>query len=165
MLIAVHSARSEGKRLNHRVNRNDLTLLDYVRRRNGVPLGARGALTNMLRRSLGARSFAGFWQYWNPIFGYCLGRYVYKPLKTILPAPASLVLTFVACGFVHDLVIMALRQDVAFVFTPWFFYLGIGVVLGKLMNMDLSRFSFGYKAVIHLSYLGACLVLALLVIA
>jgi len=59
-----------------------LTLAQYVRRRNGVPLGASGSLRNMFYRSLGAGSIAGFWRYWNPVFGYYLGRYIYAPLKS-----------------------------------------------------------------------------------
>lgn len=54
--------------MSRRANRTT-TLSEYVERRNGVPLGARGSLANMLRRSLGARSFAGFWRYWSPIWG------------------------------------------------------------------------------------------------
>ena len=46
-----------------------LTLEAYVKHRNGVPLGASGSLENMLVRSLGAGTFAKFWQYWNPIWG------------------------------------------------------------------------------------------------
>ncbi len=81
----------------------------------------------MLRRSFGAQSFAGFWQYWNPIFGYGLGKYVYAPLRTYLPAFIALILTFVICGLGHDLITMALRQEITFLFTPWFFFLGSGV--------------------------------------
>ncbi len=51
-----------------------LTLGQYVQHRNGVPLGDGKSLQNMLHRSLGAASFAGFWQYWNPIWGYGLGK-------------------------------------------------------------------------------------------
>jgi D-alanyl-lipoteichoic acid acyltransferase DltB (MBOAT superfamily) len=143
-----------------RAKRKELTLSEYVRRRNGVPLGASGSLTNMLTRSLGARSFAGFWQHWNPIFGFGLGKYVYAPLKRILSAGPSLILTFVVCGFIHDLVIMAIRQDMAFIFTPWFFFLGAGVVLSQQLKMDFAQFPWAVRAVAHLTYLGTCLVLA-----
>lgn len=51
-----------------------LTLAQYVHRRNGVPLGDSGSLRNMLIRSFGAGSFGRFWQYWNPIFDYGLGK-------------------------------------------------------------------------------------------
>jgi len=146
-----------------RGSHNRLTLSEYVRRRNGVPLGASGSLQNMMRRSFGARSFAGFWQYWNPIFGYCLGRFVFAPLKTVFPPYISLILTFVVTGIVHDIVTMAVRQDVAFLFTPWFFFLGIGVVLGKLSGMDIAARSWKVKATVHSIYLAVCLALAILI--
>jgi D-alanyl-lipoteichoic acid acyltransferase DltB (MBOAT superfamily) len=114
----------------------------------------------MLRHSFGARSFAGFWQHWNPIFGYCLGKYVFIPLKKISPPHVALVLTFVVTGIVHDLVTMAVRQDFAFLFTPWFLFLGIGVVLSNLTEMDIGASSWRLRAACHAAYLGACLVLA-----
>ena len=63
------------------MSRQRLSLAQYVLRRNGVPLGAPHSLQNMLYRSFGAGTYAGFWQYWNPIWGYGLGKYVYAPLN------------------------------------------------------------------------------------
>ena len=140
-----------------------LTLSDYVRRRNGVPMNAPGSLRNMFYRSFGAQSFDGFWQYWNPIFGYYLGKYVFVPLKAILPSYVALLATFVVTGVIHDLVTMAVRGDIAFLFTPWFFLLGVGVILSKATKMNISASSWGLRAVLHLAYLGGCLGLAILV--
>jgi D-alanyl-lipoteichoic acid acyltransferase DltB (MBOAT superfamily) len=145
------------------MNRRNLSLSAYVARRNGVPLGASGALRNMLRRSFGARSFAGFWQHWNPVFGYYLGRYVYAPLKKVSPPYIALVCTFVFTGIVHDLVTMAVRRDIAFLFTPWFFFLGMGVVLSQAADMDIGARPWVLRAAVHTTYLGVCLALALLV--
>jgi hypothetical protein len=50
------------------------------------------------------------------------------PLKRVLPSTAALVGTFVFCGALHDLVATAVRGSMAFFFTPWFFFLGLGVV-------------------------------------
>ena len=130
-----------------------LTLAEYVKRRNGVPLGDSRSLRNMLQRSFGAVSFAGFWQYWNPIWGYGLGKYVYSPMHRVLPAAIALILTFVVSGGIHDLVIMALRRSVTFLFTPWFFVLAVGVVLGRAAGMDLSNRSWRVRASINLAYL------------
>ncbi len=149
--------------MEQRASRKRLSLSEYVRRRNGVPLGTSGSLRNMTRRSFGARSFAGFWQYWNPIFGYCLDKFVFAPLKKHFPSHISLILTFIVTGIVHDLVTMAMRQDVAFLFTPWFFFLGIGVVLGKVAGMDIAASSWGVRAAVHATYLSVCLALATLV--
>lgn len=132
-----------------------------MRRRNGVALGAAGALRNMFHRSLGARSFAAFWRYWNPIFGYGLGRYVFVPLKVALPPAVSLLLTFIVCGALHDAVTMAVSRSVAFLFTPWFFFLGLGVLAGNAVKMDLSGRPWVVRAAANLAYLSAGLLLAL----
>ena len=138
-----------------------LTLSEYVRRRNGVPVGARGALRNMLHRSLGAGSFAGFWRYWNPLFGYGLGRYVFAPLKMMVPPSLALVATFVVCGVLHDLVTAVVRGSAAFLFTPWFFFLGAGVLAGRAVGMDLSARPWSVRATVNLTYLISCLTIAL----
>lgn len=140
-----------------------MTLRDYVRRRNGLPLGAPGSLRAMLRRSFGARSFDGFWQHWNPIFGYYLGTRVFVPLKRITPRYVALLLTFVFTGIIHDAVTMAVRKDVAFLFTPWFFFLGVGVVLAKVVRMDMGGHAWPFRAAAHAGYLAASLGLAFLV--
>ena len=143
------------------LRRKNLTLSQYVHRRNGVPLGASESLKNMLYRSFGASSFAGFWQYWNPIFGYGLGKYVYAPLQRILPSWAALILTFVVSGGIHDSVTMAVRASTAFLFIPWFFLLGVGIVLGRAAKMDLSKYAWAIRASIHLAYIIFCLGLTL----
>ncbi len=113
-----------------------MTLSDYILRRNGVPLGAGDSLRNMLSRSLGAGTFVEFWQYWNPIWGYYLGMYIFKPLKSILPASLSLVITFVACGFIHDLAVMLLKWKFGMLLTQWFLFMGLSVILGKYANIN-----------------------------
>ena len=139
-----------------------MTLAEYIRRRNGVPAGSPGSLRNMLNRSFGAGSFAEFWRYWNPIFGYGLGRYVYSPLKRVVPPAPALVLTFVVCGVLHDLVTMAIRGSVTFFFTPWFFLFGVGVLFGRAVGMDLSDRPWLVRAVVNLTYIGVCLALTIL---
>jgi len=139
-----------------------LTMGAYIRRRNGVSAGESGGLQTMLKRSFGATSFAGFWQYWNPIFGYALGRYIYSPLKRFFPLPLALVVTFVVCGEFHDLVTMLVRGAPAFLFLPWFLFLGVGVVISRHFRMDLSLYPWGVRAIVNSAYLAVCLVLALL---
>ena len=117
----------------------------------------------MLRRAFGAKSFANFWQHWNPIFGYYLGTYVFVPAKRLLPPWAALVWTFVVTGIIHDVVTMAVRRDIAFLFTPWFFFLGAGVVVSNVAGMDIGARSWGSRAVTNTAYLVVSLALALLV--
>ncbi len=116
----------------------------------------------MLYRSLGAGSFAGFWRYWNPIFGYGLGRFVFVPFKRAVPAPLALIATFVVSGALHDLVTMAVRGSVAFLFIPWFFFLGLGVLLGGALKMDTSSWAWPARATVNVAYLAACLAVVLM---
>ncbi len=139
-----------------------LTLAEFVEQRNGVPLGHANSLRNMLSRSLGAGSFAEFWRHWNPIWGYGLGKYVYAPLRRILPSFIALIMTFVVSGALHDLAAMAIRRSVMFFVTPWFFLLGLGVVLGQLMRLDLSQRSWWLRATVNITYLVLCLSITLL---
>jgi len=141
--------------------RRRLTLSDYVKRRNGVTMGAPGGLQNMLYRSLGARSFDAFWHYWNPIFGYLLGRYVYAPSKRLLPAAAALIVTFVVCGAIHDAVTVLVKGSTAFLFTRWFFFLGWGVVLSRFLKMNISRYPWLLRAGCNIAYVLICLAMAL----
>ena len=139
-----------------------MTLAQYIRRRNGVPVGSSCSLRNMFYRSFGAGSFSGFWQYWNPIWGYGLSRYVYSPLKRVFPPTASLIMTFVVCGALHDLVIIAIRGSATFLFTPWFFLLGVGAVFGRAAGMDFSSRPWLVRASANFIYLGACLAVTLI---
>lgn len=145
------------------IRRPRMTLAQYVHRRNGVPLGVSGSLRNMLYRSLGASSFAGFWRYWNPIFGYGLARYVNTPLRRVLPSALALIMTFVVCGALHDLVATSIRGSVTLPFSTWFLVLGVGVVLGGAVGMDLSDRSWATRASVNLTYLVVCLVVAIVV--
>ena len=69
-----------------------MTLSEYVGRRIGRD--ARSQVINLLARPFGAETLAGFWQYWNPVFGYYLGYYFYRPLVSIVPRPVAVVSTF-----------------------------------------------------------------------
>ncbi len=139
-----------------------LTLAQYVKKRNGVPLGDSKSLRNMLLRSFGADSFAGFWQYWNPIWGYYLGKFIYSPLVRVFPAAIALISTFVVSGLIHDLVTMGISRSITFFFTPWFFLMGIGVVLGRVTGMDLSNRSWLTRAIVNLIYLVVGIALTLI---
>ena len=71
-----------------------LSLSQYVKKRNGVPLGASHSMRNMLSRALGAKSFPIFWHYWNPIWGYYLSRNVMRPSSQFLPMWLAVLVTF-----------------------------------------------------------------------
>ena len=137
-----------------------MNLSDYVKRRNGVPLGDSDSLRNMLSRSLGAGRFSIFWQYWNPIWGFYLGKYIFKPLKLILPQTLSIIITFVVCGFIHDLAIMLLKREFTLLLTPWFLFMGTSLVLSDYARIDYSKFQWIVRAAINLLIISVCLFLA-----
>ena len=141
------------------MKRKQLTLAHYVHRRNGVPLGHSASLKNMLYRSLGAGSFARFWQYWNPIWGYALGSYVYTPLQKVMPTALAHILTFVVSGAIHDGVMTLVRGSLAILFTPWFFLMGVGVIVGEAMNITYANYEWQVRVAINLVHIFGCLLL------
>ena len=137
-----------------------MNLATYVKRRNGVPLGHSKSLKNKMERSLGAGKFSIFWQYWNPIWSYYLGKYVFKPLKKVVPSPISLILTFIFCGFIHDVVIMLLHWNFELLLTPWFFLMSLCVVISEFAKIDYSKFSWILRATINIAIIASCLYIA-----
>ncbi|WP_394205211.1 acyltransferase [Shewanella waksmanii] len=128
-----------------------LTLAHYVKRRNGVALGASGSLSNMLNNALGAGSFALFWHYWNPIWGYYLGRYVMQPTNRFLPHSAAVIITFAVSGALHDLAISLVKFNLVWPLTPWFSLMGVWVVLSNYLNIQYHRLAWSYRCSINLS--------------
>jgi hypothetical protein len=58
---------------------------------------------NWFARPLAEPTFAGFWRRWNPVYGYILLFWVYRPLRRTMPRPLAVFLTFVVSGFaLHD---------------------------------------------------------------
>lgn len=137
-----------------------MNLSDYVKRRNGVPLGANKSMRNMLYRSLGAGKFSIFWKYWNPIWSYYLAKYVFKPLKIIFPPALSIILTFVICGFIHDVAIMLFKWNFRLILTPWFLIMGLCVVIGDYIKLDYSKYVWMVRASINIFIIGSCLILS-----
>lgn len=137
-----------------------MTLAEYILKRNGVPAGNPSSLRNNLIRSLGARNFSTFWVYWNPIFGYYLGYGIFKPLKKYLPEYISLIITFFACGLIHDLAAILFIQKTSFLFSIWFLFMGTTVLISRSLNQDFKNQSWGVRALINLLIIGICLFLA-----
>ena len=140
---------------------NTISLSAYVKKRNGVALGASGSMRNMFKRSLGADSFYLFWRYWNPIWGSYLSRYVMKPMLHFLPAWLAVFLTFAVSGAIHDMAVTVVNLKWTFFFTPWFFLMGIIVVFGRLVKLDYAARPFPIRVTINVSLVVACLMLTL----
>lgn len=139
-----------------------MNLSEYVKKRNGVPIGHSNSLRNNLYRSLGAKNFSVFWNFWNPIFGYYLGIKVFKPLKKVFPIAFALILTFVFCGLIHDLVTTLVRGKLSLFFSVWFFLMGIAVVITQYINYDLSKKQWAYRTTVNILIISLCTLLTIL---
>ncbi len=136
-----------------------LSLSQYVKRRNGLPLGAPGSLQAMLWRSLGADSFERFWRYWNPVWGYYLSRHVMRPLNRWLPFWLSVLLTFAVSGALHDLAVTLVKWTPTWFFTPWFSGMGGLVILSKWLNLSYRSRPWLVRALLNLGFIVSSFVL------
>ncbi|NVO20824.1 MAG: hypothetical protein HXX13_14075 [Bacteroidetes bacterium] len=90
-----------------------------------------GQLQKSVEKAFHARSFKLFWRYWNPLLGYILSKYIYKPLSKIMSDRISTILTFIFSGLIlHDSWFMPLcyfvfKKPVFFPVTIIFFCFGI----------------------------------------
>ncbi len=130
-----------------------ISLAKYVKKRNGLPLGASGSLQAMLKRSFGAESFDMFWQYWNPIWGFYLSRNVMRPLNKLLPIWLSVLLTFAVSGALHDLAVTLIKWQVTFLFTPWFALMGFIVLISKNYNISYQGGSWAIRMLFNLFFI------------
>jgi hypothetical protein len=139
----------------------NMSLAQYIKRRNGIPFGSSGSLKNNLYRSFGAKNFSSFWNYWNPIFGYYLGTKVFKPLRKYFSSSAALIITFVFCGMFHDTVTSIFRWKISLFFTIWFLFMGTGVLISRYLKHNFSEKIWILRALFNLLIIGICLVLAI----
>lgn len=114
----------------------------------------------MLRRSLGASTFAGFWRAWNPLFSYYLTRWCYKPLARHLPRPVAVVSTFAASGAIHDLAATIATFRVFLLFTPAFAILGVWVVLEEASNLNVAWAPTWIRGLIHVGMIAGTMAAA-----
>lgn len=128
------------------------TLREFVLYRLGNPDGPWQAAERMFSRSFGARSFAAFWRYWNPVYHYGLYRWSYRPLRRFLPRPMAVLMTFALCGFLlHDLPHLPFTGVP--LMTVYFLFLGAGAIVGEALHMDLSRRPYVFRVAVHVIYL------------
>lgn len=136
--------------------RKQISLARYVKIRTGVALGGKGSLSAMLKRSLGAGSFSGFWHYWNPIWSYYLSRYIARPLKTLVPRWLCILLTFAVSGLLHDVAVSLLKVTISLIITPWFTLIGVVVILTDAFNIQYKGLSLIGRAFINISLVMIC---------
>ncbi len=139
-----------------------LTLTQFIALRLGKSNEPAVLLKSMLARSFGAGSFRDFWRYWNPVYGYYLFYYCYKPFGRILPRPLSVLITFACSGFfLHDFpfgwLIRALKTQslpVPFV-ALWFSTIGMIVLVAEALTVDLSSYPLPLRVFINVFHIVA----------
>ncbi len=133
--------------------KSKLSLAQYVKKRNGVPLGASDSMKSMLSRSFGASSFPVFWRYWNPIWGYYLSRNVMRPIANFLPISLATFITFLVSGALHDIAVSIIKWKAIFFFTPWFGLMGLMVIVSKGAGISYGHVSWPVRALINASFI------------
>ncbi len=141
------------------------TLARYLRYRLGHQ-GGRRAWFNFFIKPFGAVSFAHFWRLWNPLYGYFLYYYAYRPLSRRIPRSAAVLATFILCGFLlHDVPAwLAVRRVLPPGATITFVLFGLGVVISEALHMDLSRWPVAGRVVVNLAYIAGSVITMLLVV-
>ncbi len=110
----------------------------------------------MFKKSFQASSYRKFWWYWNPVYNYFLTKYIYRPLKKILPNSISMLITFLASGFLlHDLPIMLIilatvKLILPFPTTIFFIVLGTTVIVSEKLKLNFVHFQPKNRIIIHL---------------
>ncbi len=136
-----------------------ITLTQYINRRLGIT--SQEQAKNFLGRPFGARSLTDFWHYWNPVWGYYLFCYCYRPLRKKLPRSASVFFTFFICGLIHDLpfaLAAYLKYGTApfFTITTFFVLIGCPVVVTEKMKLQFTHLSHWCRWTIHISIIFLC---------
>ena len=140
-----------------------MSLYEYVKYRNGVPLGAKGSLPNMLKRSMGASSFKKFWQHWNPVWGYYLLKLIYQPIFKITNRNIAVCITFAVSGLIHDVIISIIKGNMIFVVTPWFFAISIFYIILECAGVTYEKVRSYVRTFINCSLIIICYLISVFV--
>lgn len=136
-----------------------ITLTEYITRRLGQ--STKEQALNFLAKPFGAASFTEFWQYWNPVWGYFLRYYCYRPLRKHLPRAIAVFLTFFVCGLVHDLPIALLAyvtigKPPLFTLTAFFSLIGCLMIFTEKTKLQFTGVPIGFRWIIHCVALAVC---------
>ena len=150
---------------------SDLSLNSYIVRRLGIRSDdlrsldkrqrARYFLSRVFFRPFTAPSLTLFWRYWNPVYGYYLSKYIYRPCRMILPHSICVLVTFAFSGFfLHDIFgWLANGQLTPPYITTWFALIALGIVLSEKLDLRFDGLAPGFRVALHVSYLAATFLL------
>jgi hypothetical protein len=136
-----------------------MTVEEYIKYRTGS-IDLLKVIRVIFTKPFKASSLRKFWWYWNPGYGYYLLFYCYRPLRTLLPHSLALILTFLICGFLHDilyLVPIAIMDGgkipLPFV-TTWFLLISIGIIISEYMRINFKNIRTWFRPIIHFGFLA-----------
>jgi len=114
---------------------------------------------NFFVRPFGATSPSRFWRRWNPVYGYFLTYFVYRPAARVAPRPVARMGTFVFAGLVmHDIPAwVVMRRVLPPGGTIAFILFGTGLLVSERVGLDLSRRPVWVRAATNAGYLAACI--------
>ena len=135
-----------------------MTVEEYIQYRTGeteIPL----IIRNMFFKPFVSSSFRSFWNYWNPGYGYFLLFYCYKPMRNIFPHSISLIITFLICGLLHDILYIfpiIIVDGVRFIFpfiSVWFLIIAVGILITEYFQITFRKTKKTIRPIFHLGYL------------
>ncbi len=140
-----------------------MTLEEYTYYRTGTTKVSL-IIRNMFFKPFMASSFRSFWKYWNPSWGYYLLFYCYKPMRIIFPYWVALIISFLICGLIHDMIYILpiMFNKVEFVFpfiTVWFMIISFGIVLTEYFEINFNKTKMMFRPVFHLGFLVGTFIL------
>lgn len=116
----------------------EVSLKEYFERRGySVPVRIPNLIWRWFFVSFTQPPFAGFWRVWNPYLGFPLYQ-LYRKLGGNRNRVAACLLTFAACGFGHDILLMITREphDLGIKRTIQFLIFGVLVTLTSPLRVQ-----------------------------
>ena len=135
-----------------------MTLKKYVNKKFNYRKSLSGCLNYMIQASFFSKTFREFWTHWNPLWGYYLTFYVYRPFRKIIPKSFALICTFVISGFLHDVFVMVLLQKTYFLFSLIFLFFGVTILIERILNINLEKVNKNIRPFYHLGIIALCVI-------
>jgi len=135
-----------------------MTVEEYIKYRIGT-IDPLIVFQKIFTKPFKTSSLRKFWWYWNPGYGYFSLFYCYKPLRNILPHWISLIITFLICGFLHDILYiipMTIADGIGFIFpfiSVWFLVIATGILITEFLQIDFRKTNIAIRPILHLGYL------------
>jgi hypothetical protein len=141
-----------------------ISLAEFANRRIGT--GSHGRqFYNLLVRPFAAPTFIGFWRLWNPLYGYFLYFWSYRPLRRLMPRAAAEMLTFAVSGFfLHDVPLFLARRSAGMPYvTAWFVLAGAIAIAAERAHIGVPAWPPAARIALNAAYLFStlCVVVAL----